>query len=79
VDGKSQPASFTVNSSNHATTALAPGDVETVLKGLITDPTILAKLAAYSPAGIETSAPDLADLLQQLKNGTAKIISVSLE
>lgn len=79
VDGKSQPANFTVNSSNRATTAVAPKDVETVFRGVITDPTLFLKLNAYDPAAIETSAPDVADLLLQLKNGTAKIISAHVE
>jgi hypothetical protein len=79
VDGKSQPASFTINSSNRATTAVTPAEVETVLKALITDPAVFPKLTAYSPAAIETSSLDVADLLRQLKNGTAKIISAQVE
>jgi len=79
VDGKSQPASFTVNSSNRVSTAVAPKDVETVFRGVITDPTIFVKLNAYEPVAIETSAADVADLLQQLKNGTAKIVAAHVE
>lgn len=79
VDGRSQAADFTVNSTAHATTAVSVADVEAALKSAIKDPEVFAKLSAYQAAAVETTADDLADLLQQLHDGSATVISARVE
>ena len=79
VDGRSQPADFTVNSSARATTVVSPQEVETVLKAAIKDPGVFSKLTGYQPAAIETTADDLPKLLQQLRDGTATVTSAHVE
>jgi hypothetical protein len=79
VDGRSQAADFTVNSSARATTAAAPAEVEAALRAAIKDPAVFTKLTGYQPVAIETTADDLAGLLQQLRDGTAAVVSAGVE
>jgi hypothetical protein len=79
VDGRSQAADFTVNSSAHATTAVSPADAEAALKIAIKDPAVFDKLTGYQAVAIETTADDLAGLLQQLRDGTATVTAAGVE
>jgi hypothetical protein len=79
VDGRSQAADFTINSSARGTTAVSPAEVETVLRAAITDPGVFNKLTGYQPVAVETTADDPAGLLQQLRDGTARVISAGVE
>jgi len=79
VDGRSQPADFTINSSARATTAISPADVETALKAAIRDQTIFAPVSGYRAAAVETTADDLTGLLQQLRDGSATVTSARVE
>jgi hypothetical protein len=79
VDGKSQPTAFTVISSNRVNTIVSPLEAEAALKPAVPNAEIFSKLAAYQPVAIETNCSDVADLLRQLKDGSAKIISARVE
>lgn len=79
VDGYSQAADFTVNSSARATTAVSPAEVEAVLRTKVQDPAVFSQLEGYRPAAIETTSDDLAGLLQELRDGTAALISADVE
>ncbi len=79
VDGFSQAADFTVNSTARATTAVSPAEVEAVLRTALKDPALFSQLDGYRPAAVETTADDLAGLLQDLRNGTAAVISAEVE
>jgi hypothetical protein len=79
VDGRSQPAVFTINTLTTANTSVAPAEVEAALKSKAPDPAVFKDLTVYKPVAIETNAADLKDLLRQLRAGSAKIIALRLE
>ncbi len=79
VNGQSQPAAFTINSSARLNTAVSPAEVEVVLKNAIPDPSLFTPLNNFQPVAVETDCEDLADLLRQLRDGSAKVISARVE
>ncbi len=79
IDGKSQPTMFTVVSSNHLNTLVSPLEVEAVLKTTVPNTNIFNPLAVYQPVAIETNCDDVAGLLRQLKDGSAKVLSARVE
>ncbi len=77
--GKSPPAWFRVNSAARASTAVTPPEVDRVLRQVIPKPEVFKRLKNYRPVGLESTHPDLADLLRQLQDGSAKVTSYVVE
>lgn len=79
MDGKSVPAWFRVNSPSRISNAVTPPEVDRTLRQCVPDAGLFADLKLYQPVGVETTHPDLAELLRQLRDGSAKITSFELE
>ncbi|MEW6516319.1 MAG: hypothetical protein AB1439_05370 [candidate division FCPU426 bacterium] len=79
MDGKSIPAWFRINSATRISTAVTPPEVDRTLRQSVPDAGLFADLKLYQPVGVETTHPDLAELLRQLRDGSAKITSFELE
>jgi hypothetical protein len=79
VDGKSVPAWFRINSPSHVSNAVTPPEVDKTLRQSVPNSGLFADLKLYQPVGVETTHPDLAELLRQLRDGSAKITSFELE
>ncbi len=79
MDGRSVPAWFRINSPTRVSNAVTPPEVDRTLRQSVPDAGLFANLKLYQPVGVETTHPDLADLLRQLRDGSAKITSFELE
>ncbi len=79
-DGRSQPAWFQIKTiMTQVSTAVSPREADSVLKSLIPDKAIAAQLKGFQAMALESTCGDLAGLLRQLREGTAKVISARLE
>jgi len=79
-DGRSQPAWFQIKTvMTQVSTAVSPQEADSVLKSLIPDKAIASQLEGFRAMALESTCGDLAGLLRQLSEGTAKVISARLE
>ncbi|MCK5218966.1 hypothetical protein KAR10_05555 [bacterium] len=79
-DGCSQPAWFQINTiMTRVSNKVSPAEADSVLKSLIPDKAIVDQLKGFRAIALETNCDDLAGLLRQLREGTAKLISARLE
>lgn len=77
--GQSQVAWFKINSATKSGARITPQEADRIVRRVIKDEKILTTLNNYQAVAVTGSSDDLADLLQQLQAGTAKIISQRLE
>jgi len=79
LNGRSQPSWFKINSAARVNTAVSPAEADAVLRIAIQQKAIFADLKDYQPIALETTSPDLADLLRQLREGSAKVTAFDME
>jgi hypothetical protein len=79
VDGKSQAVWFVVNSNTQVNSTVSPAEVDALLRQLVANQVDFSQFNAYTPAAVESSSPDLAGLLRQLREGAANVTQVQVE
>jgi|GEM_PF-7009363 len=79
VDGKSQPVWFQVNSGTHLASSVTPAEVDAAFRAALPDRVNFQLFDAYTPVAVETTSPDLAGLLRQLRGGSLRVLSVEVE
>ncbi len=73
--GRSAVSWFKILAPDQSGAAVSPEEADRVVRQVLNDPALLKNLQPYRAVGVISSSDDLSDLLKQLKNGTAKIIS----
>jgi hypothetical protein len=79
VDGRSQPTWFIVNSAIQVSNAVSPVEVDAALRTALGDRVDFTAFNLYMPITVETTSPDLAGLLRQLRDGSAKVLEIQTE
>lgn len=79
TQGRSQPAWFKLNTPSRAASQVSVREVEAVLKQVAPNQFDWDRLKDYEPLAVESTATDLPALVEQLRQGGARVISGRVE
>ncbi|MCK5241945.1 hypothetical protein KAR34_05800 [bacterium] len=79
LNGRSQPAWFKLNSVGKVNTAVTPVEADAAMRVAIKQKDVFDELKNYKPVALESTSSDLADLLRQLREGSAHVTAFDLE
>jgi hypothetical protein len=79
LNGKSQATWFTINSVGRVVTSVTPAEADAAMRLAIKQKEVFDGLKKYKPVALESTSGDLADLLRQLREGSARVTAFDLE